>query len=126
MSKILVIEDSPAQRTVIAKFLGNNKFNVTVANNGADALEQISSNRPDLVLLDIVLPQYNGYEVCRRIKLNPETKDVLVVLCSSKINKADLYWGMKQGANAYITKPFQPRELLMTIRDLLQTAKVNS
>ncbi|MGB7520303.1 MAG: response regulator [Spirulinaceae cyanobacterium] len=126
MSKILVIEDSPAQRTVIAKFLGNNKFNVTVANNGADALEQISSNRPDLVLLDIVLPQYNGYEVCRRIKLNPETKDVLVVLCSSKINKADLYWGMKQGANAYITKPFQPGELLTTIRDLLQTAKVNS
>ncbi len=126
MSKILVIEDSPAQRTVIAKFLGNNKFNVTVANNGADALEQISSNRPDLVLLDIVLPQYNGYEVCRRIKLNPETKDVLVVLCSSKITKADLYWGMKQGANAYITKPFQPRELLMTIRDLLQTDKVNS
>ncbi|MGB3692646.1 MAG: response regulator [Spirulinaceae cyanobacterium] len=125
MSKILVIEDSPAQRTVIAKFLGNNKFNVTVANNGADALEQISSNRPDLVLLDIVLPQYNGYEVCRRIKLNPETKDVLVVLCSSKINKADLYWGMKQGADAYITKPFQPRELLMTIRDLLQTDKAN-
>ncbi|MGC1246919.1 MAG: response regulator [Spirulinaceae cyanobacterium] len=125
MSKILVIEDSPAQRTVIAKFLGNNKFNVTVANNGADALEQISSNRPDLVLLDIVLPQYNGYEVCRRIKLNPETKDVLVVLCSSKITKADLYWGMKQGANAYITKPFQPRELLMTIRDLLQTDKAN-
>ncbi|MGB5971103.1 MAG: response regulator, partial [Spirulinaceae cyanobacterium] len=92
---------------------------------GADALEQISSNRPDLVLLDIVLPQYNGYEVCRRIKLNPETKDVLVVLCSSKINKADLYWGMKQGADAYITKPFQPRELLMTIRDLLQTDKAN-
>ncbi len=122
MSKILVIEDNPFQRTIIAKFLSNNKFNVTVANDGADALEKINSNYPDLVLLDIVMPQYNGYEVCRRIKSNPKTKDVLVVFCSSKVTDADRYWGIRQGADAYLSKPFQPGELLITIRRLLQTA----
>jgi twitching motility two-component system response regulator PilH len=76
--------------------------------------------RPDLVVLDIVMPKMNGYEVCRNIKSNPETKNVPVLICSLKGEDFDRYWGMKQGADAYIAKPFKPKEFIATIKQLLK------
>ena len=75
---------------------------------------------PDLVVLDIVMPKMNGYEVCRKLKTDPKTQNVPVVMCSSKGEEFDRYWGMKQGADAYVVKPFQPKELVATVKQLLK------
>jgi twitching motility two-component system response regulator PilH len=120
MSKVLVVEDSLAQRQMISDLLKGSGLNVSVACDGVEALEHIEKSSPDLVVLDIVMPRMNGYEVCRRIKQDPKTKNVPVVMCSSKGEEFDRYWGMKQGADAYIAKPFEPVELIGTIKQLLR------
>ena len=120
MSKVLVVEDSPPQREMISSLLKDNGMNVTSAGDGIEALEQIQQDRPDIVVLDIVMPRMNGYELCRRLKDNPTTKELPIVMCSTKGEEFDRYWGMRQGANAYIAKPFQPQELVGTVKKLLR------
>ncbi|MEM7769938.1 MAG: response regulator [Cyanobacteria bacterium P01_E01_bin.6] len=120
MSTVLVVEDSVTQREMITDLLKGSGLDVTVASDGVEALEQINGHCPDLVVLDIVMPKMNGYEVCRRLKADPSTQDVPVVMCSSKGEEFDRYWGMKQGADAYIAKPFQPNELVGTVKQLLR------
>jgi twitching motility two-component system response regulator PilH len=120
MSTVLVVEDSVTQREMIKDLLKGSGLNVTVASDGVEALEQIQGSAPDLVVLDIVMPRMNGYEVCRRLKSDPSTQNVPVVMCSSKGEEFDRYWGMKQGADAYIAKPFQPTELVGTVKQLLR------
>jgi twitching motility two-component system response regulator PilH len=120
MSTVLVVEDSVPQREMITELLRGIGLSVTVASDGMEALEQMQSQRPDVVVLDIVMPRMNGYELCRRIKADPSTQHVPVVMCSSKGEEFDRYWGMKQGADAYIAKPFQPTELVGTVKQLLR------
>lgn len=121
MSMVLVVEDSIPQREMITELLKGNGLTVAAATDGVEALEQIQAGEhPDLVVLDIVMPRMNGYEVCRRLKADPITQNVPVILCSSKGEEFDRYWGMKQGADAYIAKPFQPTELLGTVKQLLR------
>jgi twitching motility two-component system response regulator PilH len=120
MSIILVVEDSLAQRQMISDLLKGSGLKVSVASDGMEALEQIQQFSPDLVVLDIVMPRMNGYEVCRRLKNDPKTQNVPVVMCSSKGEEFDRYWGIKQGADAYIAKPFQPTELIGTVKQLLR------
>ena len=120
MSNVLVVEDSQTQREMILDLLKTSGLTVIVAEDGVEALKQIRAKAPDLVVLDIVMPRINGYEICRRLKSDPKTKNVLVVMCSSKGEEFDRYWGMKQGADAYIAKPFQPTELVGTVKQLLR------
>jgi twitching motility two-component system response regulator PilH len=120
MSTVLVVEDSVTQREMIIDLLKGSGLTVTVATDGLEALECIEGEPPDLVVLDIVMPRMNGYEVCRRLKSDPKTQRVPIVMCSSKGEEFDRYWGMKQGADAYISKPFQPRELVGTVKHLLR------
>lgn len=120
MSTILVVEDSPTQRQFILDVLKGSSLTVTVANDGIEALEQIQLSCPDIVVLDVVMPRMNGYELCRKIKTDPKTQNVRVVMCSSKGEEFDRHWGMKQGADAYIVKPFQPTEFMGTVKQLLQ------
>jgi len=120
MSTVLVVEDSPPQREMITTLLKDNGLSVSSASDGVEALEQIQNTRPDIVVLDIVMPRMNGYELCRRLKDNPKTKGMPVVMCSTKGEEFDRYWGMRQGADAYISKPFQPQELVGTVRQLLR------
>jgi len=120
MSNVLVVEDSLTQREMISDLLSKSGLSVIVAKDGVEALEKIQAQSPDVVVLDIVMPRMNGYEVCRRLKTDPKTKNVLVVMCSSKGEEFDRYWGMKQGADAYIAKPFQPTELVGTVKQLLR------
>ena len=118
---VLVIEDSAPQREMITELLRGSGLEVTAASDGVEALAQIQAGQhPDLVVLDIVMPRMNGYEVCRRLKADPSTQNVPVILCSSKGEEFDRYWGMKQGADAYIAKPFQPTELVGTVKQLLR------
>lgn len=119
MYKLLVVEDSSVPRQMILEMLKSKKLQVRSAEDGVEALEQVKLDPPDLVILDIVMPKMNGYEVCRKIKNDPATKDVLVLMCSSKGEDFDVYWGMKQGADDYITKPFKSKELVAKIKNLL-------
>lgn len=122
MSTVLVVEDSATQRQMISDLLKESGLNASVISvgDGVEALEQIKTQPPDIVVLDIVMPRMNGYEVCRQIKTDPKTQDVPVIMCSSKGEEFDKYWGMKQGADAYIAKPFEPIELIGTIKQLLR------
>ncbi|MGF1571052.1 MAG: response regulator transcription factor [Nodosilinea sp.] len=120
MSTVLVVEDSLPQRQMITELLQGIGLNVTVASDGIEALEHIQTQCPDVIVLDIVMPRMNGYELCRQIKADPMTQRVPVVMCSSKGEEFDRYWGMKQGADAYIAKPFQPAELVGTVKQLLR------
>jgi twitching motility two-component system response regulator PilH len=122
MSRVLVVEDSPPQREMITALLKDSGLSVTSASDGVEALEQIQGSRPDIVVLDIVMPRMNGYELCRRLKSDPSTQEVPVVMCSTKGEEFDRYWGMRQGADAYIAKPFQPQELVGTVKQLLRKA----
>ncbi|EDX84201.1 hypothetical protein S7335_1898 [Synechococcus sp. PCC 7335] len=106
-------------RDMLSSLLMDLGWSVSVAKDGSEAQAKITAELPDLVVLDVVMPKMNGYELCRWIKSNEATQDILVVLCSSKSEEFDLYWGIKQGADAYIIKPFQPDELLNTIKSLL-------
>ncbi len=120
MVTVLVVEDSRTQREMISGFLQQKGLQVTQASDGIEALKQIAAHRPDLVVMDIVMPRMNGYECCRRLKSNPDTQNVPVVMCSSKQEEFDRYWGLKQGADAYITKPFHPSELIQILKRLLK------
>ena len=119
-NEYMVVEDSVTQREMICGLLKENGLQVSIATDGVEALEEVQKNPPDLMVLDIVMPRMNGYELCRRLKSDPKTRDIAIVMCSSKGEEFDRYWGMKQGADAYIAKPFQPSELIGTVKQLLR------
>ncbi len=119
-ANVLVVEDSPPQREMITKILQDHGMSVQSASDGLEAMEMIQQNCPDVLVLDVVMPRMNGYELCRKLKADPKTEKVLVVMCSTKGEEFDKYWGMRQGADAYIAKPFQPAELISTIKQLLR------
>jgi twitching motility two-component system response regulator PilH len=105
---------------MIAELLKKSGLHVIVAGDGVEALEQIRGHAPDLVVLDIIMPRMNGYEVCRRLKSDSKTQNLAVVMCSAKKEEFDRYWGIRQGADAYICKPFRPQELIGTVKQLLR------
>ncbi|CAD0229772.1 response regulator transcription factor [Planktothrix agardhii] len=120
MTTVMIVDDSNALREIIAKMLQDSGMEVISAEDGVQALEKIEQvTQLDLVVLDIVMPNMNGYELCRQIKKNPKTQNIPVVMCSSKSEDFDRIWGIRQGADAYISKPFRPEELLSTIKQLL-------
>ena len=121
MSIVLVVDDSPTQRELIIDALQNSGLTVMAVNDGMEALQHMQMTCPDLVVLDIVMPKMNGYEVCRKLKTDPKTQKVPVIMCSSKGEEFDRYWGMKQGADAYIAKPFRPTEMIETVKQLLRS-----
>ncbi|MDX2273235.1 MAG: response regulator [Cyanobacteriota bacterium] len=120
MSKVLVVDDNRTYQQMITNLLQESGLEVTTASDGVEALEAIHTQVPDLVVLDVVMPRMNGYEVCRELKADPQTQKVLIVMCSTKDQEFDRHWANKQGADAYITKPFKPQELIATIKQLLR------
>lgn len=120
MSTILIVDDSSTLREMIAGLLMKAGMTVVEARDGVEAQEVITVTPPDLVVLDIVMPNMNGYELCRWIKSNKATETIPVIICSSKSEEFDRYWGMKQGADAYISKPFRPNDMIDTVNQLLR------
>jgi len=120
MSTVLVVDDSQTLRQMLSELLQMNGIKVVEATNGIEAKEQIQASAPDLVITDLIMPQMNGYELCRWIKNEPTTQNIPVLICSTKSEEFDRYWGMKQGADAYITKPLHPPELMKTVKQLLR------
>jgi twitching motility two-component system response regulator PilH len=121
MSRILVVDDSSTYRQMISELLAGQGHEIAMAVNGTDGLAKIASFKPDLVVLDVVMPEMNGYDVCRNLRKEPATQDLPVLMCSSKDEASDLYWGKKQGASAYLVKPFEGDELLAAVEQLLAT-----
>ncbi|MGB7416206.1 MAG: response regulator [Thermosynechococcaceae cyanobacterium] len=119
MNKVLVVDDSITQRQLMSNVLEESGLTVLIATDGVDALQQIEAAHPDIIVRDIIMPRMNGYEVCRKIKSDPGTQNLPVILCSSKTEDFDRHWGMKQGADAYIAKPFAAQDLLITVQELL-------
>ena len=118
--KILVVEDSPTYLRQISGLLQGNGYRTITATDGEEALEIAVREQPHLLVLDVILPKKNGFQVCRQLKTAPGTQDIKSILLTSKTQDSDRFWGLKQGADKYMTKPFDDEELVTTISKLLQ------
>ncbi|MCK5318863.1 MAG: response regulator, partial [Anaerolineales bacterium] len=116
---ILVVDDSPTDLRLMTSPLEEKGYRVITAEDGEEALKKASQELPTLIVLDIVLPKKNGFQVCRQLKTSPETEGIKVLLLTSKTQDSDRFWGLKQGADEYMTKPFEDEEYLATIGKLL-------
>ena len=116
---ILVVDDSPTEMRLVTTPLQGKGYRIITAVDGEDALEKASQEHPDLMLLDIILPKKNGFQVCRQLKTTPETQDIKIIMISSKNQDSDRFWGLKQGADEYMTKPFEDDELLANVAKFL-------
>jgi len=114
--RVLVVEDERDVADLIRYNLTKEGYDVVVAPTGSDALKQAREVHPDLVLLDIMVPQLNGWEVCRRLKQDVDTKNIPVIMVTGRVEEGDKVLGFEMGADDYVTKPFSPRELLARIR----------
>lgn len=117
---ILVVDDSPTDRHFLADLLTRHGYSVTTADNGESALVQIRSKRPDLVLMDVVMPGQNGFHATREIARDPSTQSLPVIICSSKQQDSDRAWGLRQGARDYLVKPIDPAQLLQKVAGMLR------
>ncbi len=117
--KILIVDDDPNILLSVEFLLVKNGFNVLVARNGMEAMEIIEDTVPDIVLLDIMMPDVDGYVICEYIKKNERTKSAKVIFLSAKSREADVNFGYEMGADLYMVKPFSTRTLLEKINDLL-------
>lgn len=122
MGTVLVVEDDFTQRQIVSKLLTRLGLNLIFADDGVEALSLVESHSPDLVVLDIIMPRMNGYEVCRRLKSRQKIHKPVVLIYSNKSEEWDYYWGCKQGADAYVSKLCHPQELVDTVKYLLQTS----
>ncbi|HET91098.1 MAG TPA: response regulator [Chloroflexi bacterium] len=120
MPKILVAEDERDIRELIGFTLRFAGFDVTLTKNGAEALEQAPELKPDLIMLDVRMPQMTGYEACRMLKTNPDTSSIPVVILSAKGQDGEIQEGIDSGADHYIVKPFAPDELTSRVKDILR------
>ena len=120
MSKcILVVEDQEDNRRILRDLLGNAGYELIEVESGEDALAAVMKQRPDLILMDIQLPAMDGYEATRRIKSNPEMKEVPVIAMTAYALAGDEGKALAAGCNAYVTKPYSPRALLAKVREYL-------
>jgi twitching motility two-component system response regulator PilH len=120
MPKVLIVDDSQTVREMVADQLRRSGFEVMEAVDGEEAIAQVQAMLPDVIVTDIVMPRKNGYELTRWLKNEPSTKHIPVIMCTSKSEEFDVYWGMKQGADAYITKPYHPPDLVDAVKRLLK------
>lgn len=117
--KILVVDDSPTERHYLKDLLSRRGYDVVTAENGAQALEMVRTDRPSLIVLDVVMPGSSGYQITRVLSRDPLTQSIPVILCTSRAAETDRIWGLRQGARGYVTKPVDAEELLAKIADLV-------
>jgi len=117
--RILIADDEPNIVTSLEFLMRGGDYEVRVALNGEEALRLAESFRPDVVLLDVMMPQRSGFEVCEKIRANPALQEIKIIMLTAKGRNAERDRGLNLGANAYITKPFSTKELMNTLRGLL-------
>ncbi len=118
--KVLIVDDEPNIVTALEFLFRRRGYDVRLATNGAEALEQVDAFGPDVVLLDVMMPVKSGYEVCQKMRERPELARIKIVMLSAKGSEAEISKGMSLGADLYITKPFSTQELVATIDRLFQ------
>lgn len=116
--KILVVEDSPTEQMVVVSTLSKLGYQVLTACDGEEAIQKVTMDQPDLVVLDVVMPKKNGFQVCRQIKTDPTTNHIKVLMVSGKAAESDKFWGLKQGADGYLTKPVDETLFLRSVQEL--------
>ena len=116
--KILIVDDSPTERHVLNDMLTKSGYEVVASDNGEDAILKAKSLKPDLILMDVVMPGLNGFQATRAISRDPDTRAIPIILCTSKSQETDKIWGMRQGARDYIVKPVNREELLEKIASI--------
>lgn len=119
MSTALIVEDVQTDLMILTSYLENLGWRVIAAMNGEEALTYLNSNKPDIVFLDVVLPGRSGFEICRTIKTQTTTQQIPVVMCSTKNTDMDRFWGLKQGADLYLTKPVSRHDFVEVIQKLV-------
>ncbi|GAA0241757.1 twitching motility response regulator PilH [Rhodanobacter caeni] len=120
MARILIVDDSPSQLLGIKRIVEKLGHETLTAEDGAAGVEVAKQQLPDLILMDVVMPNLNGFQATRTISKNPDTSHIPIVLVTTKDQETDRVWGMRQGAKAYVTKPIKEDELARTLQDLLQ------
>lgn len=121
--RILIVDDEPNIVTSLEFLMRRDDCEVRVARDGEEALRLAESLRPDVVLLDVMMPLKSGFEVCRKIRENPALRDVKIVILTAKGREVEKNRGLELGANAYVTKPFSTKDLMNTVRSLLSGGK---
>ncbi|GAA3875696.1 phosphate regulon transcriptional regulator PhoB [Celeribacter arenosi] len=121
--RVLVVEDEPAQREVLAYNLEAEGFAVSKAENGDDALLYVSEENPDIIVLDWMLPGVSGIEICRRLKMRPETRDIPIIMLSARSEEVDRVRGLETGADDYVVKPYSVIELMARVRTQLRRVR---
>jgi len=119
MSTVLVVDDTPSELELISTYLQESGYVVIKAVDAKEALNKAIEQKPDAVITDVVMPGMSGFELCRSLKNHPSTGKTPIVICTSKNQEIDRLWGMKQGADAYITKPFNREQLVRTIKSIV-------
>ncbi len=115
MTKILVVDDSPIELQLVTRILTDRGYQVVTASDGDEVLPKAMQEKPRLIILDVVMPRQTGYEACRTLKENAATRDIKVIMLTSKSQRSDRFWGVSQGADDYLTKPFEEKDLLDAI-----------
>jgi twitching motility two-component system response regulator PilH len=115
MPKILIVDDLPTEQQYLREVVTRLGHACITASDGEQAVELAKKEQPNIILLDVVLPKQDGFQACRKIKTDPETAGIPVLLISSKSQQSDEYWGLKQGASAYLRKPVKPEHLAALI-----------
>ena len=121
--RVLVVEDEQDVAELIRYNLAKEGYDVVLVGNGAEALRRAREVKPEVILLDIMVPQFNGWEVCRRLKQDPETRAISVIMVTGRVEEGDKVLGFEMGADDYVTKPFSPRELVARIRAVARRGK---
>ena len=116
INKILVVDDSKTELHFLSEMLHKHGYAVRTAASGEEALRKLGEEKPELILMDVVMPGQNGFQLTRAITRDPRFADVPVIMCTSKSQETDRVWGMRQGARDYIVKPVQADELIAKIR----------
>jgi len=122
MSKILIIDDSPTDIHVVSKMLSKHGFETLSAENAKDGIELAKQHKPDVVLMDVVMPGMNGFQATRSLSRDAETANIPVIILTTKNMETDRMWGMRQGAKEYLVKPPVEKELITKVKALIGQA----
>jgi twitching motility two-component system response regulator PilH len=118
IKRVLVVDDSATERHILGEILGKQGFEVSFAEDGEKGVEQSKVLKPDLIIMDVVMPGMNGFQATRAISKDPETENIPIIICTTKDQETDKVWGVRQGAKDYVVKPIDAAELLSKIAAL--------
>jgi twitching motility two-component system response regulator PilH len=122
MAQVLIVDDSPTEAHVLKGMLEKNGFEIEIAESGTEGIERAKAFKPDLVLMDVVMPGLNGFQATRQLTKDPETSDIPVIIVTTKDQETDRVWGLRQGARDFLTKPVSEQRLMEKVNAVLTAA----